>query len=249
MNECNAKICTTISGSFNKDLDEIRKKAHQFQREGVEVLSPKLSRVISLHEGFVKLEEDKGTPGEIESRHLEAISRSDFLYIVNPTGYVGRSVAFEIGYALSKNVPVYSLERPEDVVLSFFVKPEKRIDTIKRELSVKRDKIFVRKHLTLRELQDYIHDVTKLRGFEKETIEDAMLLLVEEVGELAKAIRNFLGLRSSRKRDLYKNVGEELADCMIYLIDIANLANVDLENAFREKERHSSRRKWRYRKT
>lgn len=246
MNEGKMKISATISGSFNKDLEEIRKKVHQFQREGVEVLSPKLSMVVSLHEGFVKLEGDKGAPGEIESRHLEAISRSDFLYIVNPGGYIGRSVAFEIGYALSKNVPVYSLEKLEDVVLSFFVKPKKRINTIKRELSVKRDKIFIRKHFTLRELQDYIHDIIKLRGFEKETIEDVILLLVEEVGELAKATRIFLGIRSSRKRDLYKNVGEELADCMIYLIDIANLANIDLENAFREKERHNSRRKWRY---
>ena len=246
MNEGETKISATISGSFNKDLDEIRKKIHQFQQKGVEVLSPELSRVVSRHEDFVRLEEDKGTPGEIESKHLEAILQSDFLYIVNPRGYIGKSVAFEIGYALSKNIPVYSLETPEDVVLSSFIKPRKRVDAIKREIVAKRHRIFTRKHLTLKELQDYVRDVTKSRGFEKETIEDAMLLLVEEVGELAKAIRNFLGLKSSRKRDLRKDVRYELTDCLVYLLDIANLANVSIENAFREKERHNSRRKWRY---
>ena len=242
------KISATISGSFKRDLDEIRKKIHEFQQEGVDVLSPKSSRAVSLNGEFVKLEEDKGTPGEIESRHLEAISRSDFLYIVNPGGYIGRSVAFEIGYALSRNIPIYSLEKPEDVALSFFVKSKKRINTIKREVNVKRHKIYSRKNLTLKEIQDYVRYMTKLRGFDRETIEDAMLLLVEEVGELAKATRNFLGLKSSRQRDLSKNVREELTDCLVYLLDIANLANVDIENAFREKERHNSRRKWRYRK-
>jgi NTP pyrophosphatase (non-canonical NTP hydrolase)/nucleoside 2-deoxyribosyltransferase len=246
MKERKAKISATISGSFNKDLNEIQNKIHQFQQEGIEILSPKLSRAVSVQGGFVKLEEDKGTPGKIESRHLEAISRSDFLYIVNPGGYIGRSVAFEIGYASSKGIPVYSLEKPEDIPLSFFVKPKKRIETIKRELSVRRHKIPRWKHLTLKWLQDYVQSIIKLRGFGRETIEDAMLLLVEEVGELAKAVRNLLGLRSSRKRDLQKNVREELADCLIYLLDIANLANIDLEDAFREKERHNSRRKWRY---
>ena len=246
MNKDKRKISVTISGSFNKDLDAIQKKIHQFQQEGVEVLSPKKSRAVSIHGGFVKLEDDKGTPSEIESRHLEAISRSDFLYVVNPGGYIGRSAAFEIGYALSQNIPVYSLEKPEDVTLSFFVKPKRRIKTIKRELNARRHKMFTRKQLTLKELQDYVHDMTELRGFERETIEHAMLLLVEEVGELAKATRNLLGIRSSRKRDLRKNVREELADCLIYLLDIANLANVDLENAVREKERRNSRRKWRY---
>ena len=246
MNEGKVEISATISGSFNKHLDTIQKKALQFRQKGIEVLSPKLTGPVSLSGGFIRLADDEGTPAEIESRHLAAILRSDFLYVINPGGYIGRSVAFEIGYALSKNIPIYSLEIPEDVVLSFFINPAKRIETIKREISTRRHRIFTRKHLTVKELQDYTHDMTKLRGFENETIGDALLLLVEEVGELAKATRNLLGLKSSRKRDLNKDVREELADCLIYLLDIANLASVDLEKAFREKEKHNSRRKWRY---
>lgn len=246
MKESRPKISASISGSFRRDLAGIQERIHQFQQKGVEVLSPKLSKAVSQQGEFVRLQEDKGTPGEIESKHLKAISQSDFLYVVNPGGYIGRSVAFEIGYALSKGIPVYSLEEPEDVALSSFVKPRKHIETIKREVSVSRHKIYTREYLTLKEIQNYVHRMTKLRGFETETIEHAMLLLVEEVGELAKATRNLLGLKSSRQRDLRKNVKEELADCLIYLFDIANLADVDLEDAIREKERRSSWRKWRY---
>jgi NTP pyrophosphatase (non-canonical NTP hydrolase) len=250
MSRVEVKISATISGSFNKHLDQIQNKILEFQQEGIEVLSPKLSRPISCEDEFVRLETDKGTPGEIEFEHLEAITRSDFLYVVNPGGYIGKSVALEIGYALSRNIPVYSLEKPEDNVLSFFVKPEKSVKIIKRLLMTKRDEIsFTKKSLTLTDLQNYVRDMVKRRGFEKETTEDVLLLLVEEIGELARAIRDLKGLKVGRKSEnVYKNLREELADCLIYLLDIANLADVNLEGALREKEKLNSARKWRSRK-
>ena len=42
---------------------------------------------------------------------------------------------------------------------------------------------------TLQEVQKYIKKVIQIRGFEKQEIEKTVLLLIEEVGELAKAIR------------------------------------------------------------
>jgi NTP pyrophosphatase (non-canonical NTP hydrolase) len=240
------KLSATISGSFNKDFVKIQKKVRQFQNEGIEVLAPPLSKIVGNHEGFVTLEHNKGAPHEIESDYLDAISRSDFLYVVNSRGYIGRSVALEIGYAVSKGIPIYSMEKPKDITLSFFVKPKKSIKAIKRELTAKPHKIFSKTQRTLKELQEYVDYTVKIRGFEKETIEHAMLLLVEEVGELAKATRNLLGIKSSRKADLQKNVRAELADCLIYLLDISNLAKVDLEHAFLEKEKRNHRRKWHY---
>lgn len=250
MNKDDVKILATVSGSFNKHLDQIQKKILEFQQGGIEILSPKISRSISCEDNFVRLETDKGTPGEIESKHLESISQSDFLYVVNPRGYIGKSVAFEIGYALSKNIPIYGLKKPEDVVLSYFIKPEKSIKIIKRLLLAKRNVIsFDTRSPTLMELQNYVRAMVKQRGFEKETIGDVLLLLVEEIGELARAVRHLIGLKASRKsEDVYKNLREELADCLIYLLDIANLADVNLEVALREKEKLNSTRKWRSRK-
>lgn len=249
-NETN--ISATISGSFNKHFEQIRRKILEFEQEGIRVLSPKPSRPVSRTERFVVLESDRGTPAKIESKHLEAISRSDFLYIVNPGGYIGKSVTLEAGYALSKDIPVYSLEPPEDSILSFFIKPEKSIKAIKRSVEIckrERNKAFLtKKALALAELQDYVRFTVRRRGFEKETIKDVLVLFVEEVGELARAVRSLTGLKVSRKHaDSYKILRQELADCLIYLLDIANLANIDLENALREKERIDSRRKWRSR--
>jgi NTP pyrophosphatase (non-canonical NTP hydrolase) len=75
-------------------------------------------------------------------------------------------------------------------------------------------------------------------------------LLVEEVGELAKAIRFDQGLKlSSNDIEHTKSIDSELADCLIYLINLANLADVDLEKALREKEAVNSKKKWQRRRT
>ena len=42
---------------------------------------------------------------------------------------------------------------------------------------------------SINEIQSYIKEIMKMRGFNKEKSSDKILLLVEEVGELAKAIR------------------------------------------------------------
>jgi NTP pyrophosphatase (non-canonical NTP hydrolase) len=236
-------ISATISGSFSKHLNEIHEKIREFREAGIEVLSPEISHPIPSRDSFVMLETDHGSPKEIEMKHLDAISRSDFLYVVNPEGYIGKSAALEIGFAVSRNTPVYSSHKPEDIVLSFLVRSEKPIKTIKRELEAK---AFSEKPLTLLELQDHVRRMVRLRGFDKERIEDALLLLTEEIGELARAIRNFVGLKTSHKpSNIYEHLCGELADCLIYLLDIANLAKIDLEIAFRKKMKRNSKRKWR----
>lgn len=243
-------ISVTVSGSFNKYFGQVKQKILEFEEGGISVLSPKPSEPVLRKNRFVTLESDRGTPKEIELSHLKAISQSDFLYVVNPGGYIGKSVALEIGYAFSRNIPIYSLERPKDQVFSFLMKPEMSIQTIKESLMATQAEILpVEKALTLSELQDFIRSMVRKRGFEKETMQDVLLLLIEEVGELARAVRSFTGLKISRRQlDNYENLGQELADCLVYLIDLANLANIKLEDAFREKEAINSERRWRSRK-
>ena len=45
------------------------------------------------------------------------------------------------------------------------------------------------KENSINEIQSYIKKIMEIRGFNKEKSSDKILLLVEEVGELAKAIR------------------------------------------------------------
>ena len=45
---------------------------------------------------------------------------------------------------------------------------------------------------SLNELQEYIKKVIEIRGFSNKSVQEEMLLLLEETGELAKAIRKKL---------------------------------------------------------
>ena len=67
---------------------------------------------------------------------LEKIDEADVVYVVNPGGYIGRSVCVDIGYAYARNKPIYvmhPIENPSVMklvngALSF----EELIDLLKR---------------------------------------------------------------------------------------------------------------------
>jgi NTP pyrophosphatase (non-canonical NTP hydrolase) len=99
-------------------------------------------------------------------------------------------------------------------------------------------------HATLTQLQAYVADMELRRGFSTESAQDKCLLLTEEVGELCKAIRKH---HTAIKTDVSanpQNVGDELADVLIYLLSIANITKVDLGEALVAKETKNEQRKW-----
>jgi len=111
-----------ISGSFRKFYNEIVATAEIFQKQGVEVLSPKISVIRNAGGEFVLLESDATDDIKtLEQAHLDAIKNADFLYLYNPGGYVGVSASLEIGWAIANNKKVFSLEKPADQILGEFV--------------------------------------------------------------------------------------------------------------------------------
>ena len=94
---------------------------------------------------------------------------------------------------------------------------------------------------TLQDLQVYVAALERERGFIDQSAKDKCILLGEEIGELFKAIRTAEGLKIDVPGG---DVGQELADVLIYLCAIANRFNVDLETAFRSKEEINKRRTW-----
>lgn len=94
------------------------------------------------------------------------------------------------------------------------------------------------------EIQKYILDMKKYRKFDGISIEREMLLFMEEIGELAKAIRKNTNGHLDVSKEYDANVEEELADCFIYLLSIANMNNVDIFKAFKEKEIKNCDRIW-----
>lgn len=96
---------------------------------------------------------------------------------------------------------------------------------------------------TLKELQAYYKEKCIERGFDKETAQDTLILMTEELGELARAIRKTSGIMSSDKTKSYP-IEEELADLLMYLLAMSNILGLDLEEAFWKKEEENSKRTW-----
>lgn len=93
------------------------------------------------------------------------------------------------------------------------------------------------------DFQTYVAKMVVERGFGKETPPEMLMLLVEEVGELAKAIRKAHGIKSDEQSEKFK-IEQEAADVFIYLLDICNHFGIDLEKAFRDKEEINKNRTW-----
>ncbi len=103
--------------------------------------------------------------------------------------------------------------------------------------------MMLRDNPTLADLQKCIHSLVIERGFDKETVPEVFTLMIEEVGELAKAIRKANGQKIG-KHSKDCNVEDEIADVFWLLLDLCNRLNIDLEQAFRNKEAKNMRREW-----
>jgi NTP pyrophosphatase (non-canonical NTP hydrolase) len=103
---------------------------------------------------------------------------------------------------------------------------------------------YLPEHPTLNDLQKYLDEVCKERGWVKDTYAEKFLLFTEEVGELAKAIRKTAGLYDEEAKPKNIELEEEFADVLSYLLDLANYFQIDLEKAFREKEQVNESRTW-----
>lgn len=95
---------------------------------------------------------------------------------------------------------------------------------------------------TLTDFQKLISQLVIERGYNQETVPEVLMLLIEEVGELAKAIRKLNGQKTHQDSKIH-DAEEELADCLWLLVDISNRLDINLEAAFRAKENKNKNRK------
>lgn len=239
---------TTISGSLRKFLKEISDYYLEFESHGVKVLSPKISKIKNPDDQFIYFEEDRNKPIKyIEKNHLLNIAQSDFLFVVNPNGYIGNSTLLEIGYALAKNIKIFSSEVPQDILLRNLITSNMAVPEILSFLPDKSNQKILEKLQKLPELQEYMKKKVIERGFDKESEIEVMLLLLEELGEISKVVRLFSGLKVKKQRiktDIWYKLEEELADVFIYLLILANKFGIDLYEAFKSKELENDKRDW-----
>ncbi|MCX6735848.1 MAG: RS21-C6 protein [Candidatus Parcubacteria bacterium] len=101
---------------------------------------------------------------------------------------------------------------------------------------------------TLADLQLNVKEFCKERGFDKNSNLVILSGLVEELGELTRAMRDYNGEWEQEGKESKKgqkhHLEHEFADVLNYLLDLANYFEVDLEKAFREKNKINETRKW-----
>jgi len=96
---------------------------------------------------------------------------------------------------------------------------------------------------SLRDLQEYVRVHFRERGFDHHAVVQECLLLCEEVGELAKAVRKASGMTTDANSQ-FGEIPHELADILWVMTAIANMYGIDLESAFKEKEAINHARRW-----
>ena len=221
-----------LSGTYRKDFESLKRTYEEFRDLGCTILSPSNVTIVNEEDGFVYMRgEETESPEKIESRHLAAIQKANFVWLHTPEGYVGPTAALEIGFANAVGVPVYAKELPTDKILQSFVRV---VDSPMNLLSN------AQAHPetpapALKAFQEYYRRAAMQRGYAKENAQDTLLLMVEEVGELARAIRKREKLV---RHGSYKNSNEahELADIFLYVVHMANVLGLDLGSVVKEKE-------------
>jgi nucleoside 2-deoxyribosyltransferase len=108
-----SELTVTISGSYRKHFDRLMEAKRAFEEMGVKVLRPHSEKIISdEREELVRLEGDPKEASAVQEAQLKAIHDSNFVYVVNPGGYVGNAATLEVGYAHRAQTPVVTSEIP-----------------------------------------------------------------------------------------------------------------------------------------
>ncbi|WP_341874554.1 NUDIX hydrolase [Micromonospora terminaliae] len=107
----------SLVGSFRQHYAEVVAAAEIFTAAGVTVKSPPISRITNPGRNFVRFESDPplSLDHHIQAATFEKIFSSDFVYVVNPGGYIGRTTAYELGRVHERGMAVYFAERPIDL--------------------------------------------------------------------------------------------------------------------------------------
>lgn len=98
---------------------------------------------------------------------------------------------------------------------------------------------------SIKDIQEYANKMIEERGFEDETPQDILMLLTEELGELAKEVRKSTSIKidvNKTKRE--SHIEEEIADVFNYLLAMCRATNVNLFEAFKKKEEINMKRTW-----
>lgn len=227
-------LSAVLCGSFRRDRRGLQ-EAFLALSQRFFVLAPVSLNFVDPTAPFVRLEPELNEPAaSVEARHLASIRRADFVWLFVPDGYVGTSASAEVGFARAAGVPIFTDTQPTDEVIAGMVTVVSGLDDVETLLVPEPGE-------GVAALQDYYRRIAQRRGWADESPRDTLLLMTEEMGELARAVRKEVGLA---RDGVFPegSVGEELADLQLYLVHLASALGVDLGSAVTTKERANAER-------
>ena len=118
----NKTVCLCASFRFFKELTKV---SRVLTKKGVICLTPKPFKFRDQEHPayFCNMWDDLShsdklkVSQEAELDYLEKVDKADILYVINPSGYVGKSVLFEVGYAFAKGKVIFFQEPVQDFAI------------------------------------------------------------------------------------------------------------------------------------
>ena len=119
-----------LIGSFRQYYKAVLESLAAFADVGLVTTTPKGTPIVEPGIPFVRFESDETdwTDEMVQVAALHRILRADFVFVVVPEGYVGRTTCYEIGRVVQAGRPIYFSQRPDDLPL--FI-PDSNIKTAK----------------------------------------------------------------------------------------------------------------------
>ena len=172
-----------LLGSYQRGIPSLVRAYEKLSAAGMRVLSPSGRDFVAEVDGLVPKRREVGSPLEaIEWLPLNCIRAADLVWLHAPDGYVGLSGALEIGFASAAGVPVYAEEMPSDIALRSLVTISPLDQVIAETSTGEKDN----PGASLLPLQEYYSAVAHGQAQEHISAQDVMLLITEEIGELAR---------------------------------------------------------------
>lgn len=98
--------------------------------------------------------------------------------------------------------------------------------------------------ITIGDLQAFHRELDTEKGFDRDLFRN-LTYLMAELGETVRAARQLERARGLPEEDEARDhLGEELADCLAYVLKLANYAGIDLEACYAKKMKQNLGRTW-----
>ena len=103
-----------IIGSFKQHFHEVQAAIKVFRDNDIVTTTPIGSIIIAPGIDFVRFEDDLVEKSDemVQSITLKRIFDAGVVYVIAPSGYVGRTTCYEIGRILQKKMPIYFSSHP-----------------------------------------------------------------------------------------------------------------------------------------